>query len=168
MTVVMSYVAIAMKSLTSQLEHLIQLVASLPPGNVQKSMTTSFISTLWDNLLHPPLSYLGSDLQYRSADGSNNVDTILWVKNNHRTSCIQTLEKRVLRMQRVSWLFIRDLRHHPMQELFLMVRQHALSEIMCSAIDSQGVQASSVQNQQPVLQSRHLGYPRYNTQSCIN
>jgi hypothetical protein len=75
MTVVMSYVSITSKWLTPQLEHLIELVASLPPGNVQKSMTTSFISTLWDNLLHPPLSYLGNDVQYRSADGSNNVYT---------------------------------------------------------------------------------------------
>jgi hypothetical protein len=54
------------------LEHLIQLVASLPPSNTQKSLTSSFISTLWENLRHPPLSYLGNNVQFRTADGSNN------------------------------------------------------------------------------------------------
>ena len=88
MTVDMSYISLTSKSLTPQLEHLIQLVASLPPSNTQKSLTSSFISTLWDNLRHPPLSYLGKNLQFRTADGSNNVLPALGQVNN-RILCIQ-------------------------------------------------------------------------------
>jgi hypothetical protein len=59
--------------LIAQLEHLIQLVASLPPGYIQTHLTSSLVGKLWNNLLHPPLSYLGDEAQYRSADGANNV-----------------------------------------------------------------------------------------------
>jgi hypothetical protein len=100
MTVDMSYVSLSSKSLTLQLEHLIQLVASLPPDDTQKSLTSSFISTLWDNLRHPPLSYLGNELQYRSADGSNNVHPA-FRQSNDRILCIQALARQVLRTQRV-------------------------------------------------------------------
>ncbi|KAK4118839.1 heme peroxidase family protein [Parathielavia appendiculata] len=31
-----------------------------------------FIDTLWKNLQHPPLAYLGNEFRYRTADGSNN------------------------------------------------------------------------------------------------
>lgn len=31
------------------------------------------VNTLWGSMLHPPLSYLGDEHQYRTADGSNNV-----------------------------------------------------------------------------------------------
>ena len=75
MIAVTLYVSVSKISPDTQLEHLIQLVAALPPANTQKSLTSSFISTLWDNLRHPPLSYLGTDSQYRTADGSNNVHT---------------------------------------------------------------------------------------------
>jgi hypothetical protein len=100
MTVDMSYVSLTSKSLTPQLEHLIQLVASLPTSDTQKSLTSSFISTLWDNLRHPPLSYLGNNLQFRTADGSNNVPPALR-QFNHRVLCIQALARRVLHTQRV-------------------------------------------------------------------
>jgi hypothetical protein len=100
MTVDMSYVSLTSKSLIPQLEHLIQLVASLPPSDTQKSLTSSFISTLWDNLRHPPLSYLGNNLQFRTADGSNNVSPALRQVNN-RTLCFQALARQVLHTQRV-------------------------------------------------------------------
>src|SRR5271156_87145 len=101
MTVAMSYVSLTSKSLTPQLEHLIQLVASLPTGDTQKSLTSSFISTLWDNLRHPPLSYLGNNLQFRTADGSNNVPPASVGQVNKRMLCIQTLARPLLHTQRV-------------------------------------------------------------------
>src|SRR5580700_1602003 len=100
MIVDISYASLTKKALTSQLEHLIQLVASLPTSDTQKSLTSSFISTLWDNLRHPPLSYLGNVLQYRTADGSNNVYPSFRI-DNHRILCIQTLARQVLPTQRV-------------------------------------------------------------------
>jgi hypothetical protein len=100
MTVDMWYVSLTSKLLSPQLEHLIQLVASLPTADTQKSLTSSFISTLWDNLRHPPLSYLGNNLQYRTADGSSNVHSPLR-QDNHRMLCFQVLGRQVLRTQRV-------------------------------------------------------------------
>jgi linoleate 8R-lipoxygenase/9,12-octadecadienoate 8-hydroperoxide 8R-isomerase len=41
-----------------------------------KRVTNSFLTQFWNNLKHPPLSYLGEDFMYRKADGSNN--NILW------------------------------------------------------------------------------------------
>lgn len=56
------------------LEHLIQLVVSLPPnsGAVQQ-FTGQLLDNLWDNLRHPPLSEMGDLYRYRAADGSYNV-----------------------------------------------------------------------------------------------
>ncbi|MCJ1472897.1 hypothetical protein MMC13_001546 [Lambiella insularis] len=54
-------------------EHVIQLAASLPNGSkAANDLSGSFIKILWNNLHHPPISYLGDDFKYRSADGSNN------------------------------------------------------------------------------------------------
>ncbi|EAS28473.3 fatty acid oxygenase [Coccidioides immitis RS] len=55
------------------IEHIIQLAASLPNGSkLRDKLTDQFVTTLWNNLEHPPLSYLGDQFKYRSADGSNN------------------------------------------------------------------------------------------------
>ncbi|KAF2152176.1 heme peroxidase [Myriangium duriaei CBS 260.36] len=35
-------------------------------------LTDAMLANLWDNLKHPPLSYMGNDHRYRMADGSNN------------------------------------------------------------------------------------------------
>lgn len=35
-----------------------------------------FLGELWNSLQHPPLSYLGDEFAYRSADGSNNSYTL--------------------------------------------------------------------------------------------
>lgn len=60
----------------AQYEEIIQLAASLPNGSqLRDDLSGSFIKTLWNNLQHPPISYLGSDFKYRAADGSNNVST---------------------------------------------------------------------------------------------
>ncbi|KAK3937994.1 heme peroxidase [Diplogelasinospora grovesii] len=54
-------------------ENIIQLAASLPNGSrVRDGLNAAFINTLWNNLRHPPLSYLGDEFRYRAADGSNN------------------------------------------------------------------------------------------------
>ncbi|KAH7009651.1 heme peroxidase family protein [Ilyonectria destructans] len=55
-------------------ENIIQLAAALPSGSTARNdLDATFINRLWDNLLHPPLSYLGDEFRYRSADGSNNL-----------------------------------------------------------------------------------------------
>lgn len=52
---------------------LYQLVAGLPSqSKTRVDLTSAFIDELWDNLQHPPLSYMGDQFAYRQADGSNN------------------------------------------------------------------------------------------------
>lgn len=54
-------------------EGIIQLAASLPnETKIRGDLNSRFIQTLWSNLQHPPISYLGDQFQYRSADGSGN------------------------------------------------------------------------------------------------
>ncbi|KAG9254518.1 heme peroxidase family protein [Emericellopsis atlantica] len=54
-------------------ERVIQLAASLPnDSKLRSDLNAKFIGTLWRNLQHPPISYLGDEFRYRSADGSNN------------------------------------------------------------------------------------------------
>ncbi|KAL4780368.1 heme peroxidase [Aspergillus varians] len=55
------------------IENIIQVAASLPNTSALRSkLTDTFVTTLWDNLQHPPLSYLGDEFRYRRADGSYN------------------------------------------------------------------------------------------------
>ncbi|CZR54744.1 related to linoleate diol synthase [Phialocephala subalpina] len=55
------------------MEKLIGVVASLPNTSaLRKNLTHTMIDGLWSSLQHPPLSYLGAQYQYRTADGSNN------------------------------------------------------------------------------------------------
>ncbi|KAK2592292.1 hypothetical protein QQS21_010012 [Conoideocrella luteorostrata] len=54
-------------------EDIIGLAASLPNGSgLRDDLSGQFIKTLWKNLEHPPVSYLGDQFKYRTADGSNN------------------------------------------------------------------------------------------------
>ncbi|KAL5333992.1 heme peroxidase [Aspergillus crustosus] len=54
-------------------ERIIQLAASLPDGSeTQEKLTGSLVKSLWDTLDHPPLSHLGDENEYRTADGSDN------------------------------------------------------------------------------------------------
>lgn len=47
---------------------------SLPNGStIRNDLSGSFINTLWTTLQHPPISYLGNEFRFRTADGSNNV-----------------------------------------------------------------------------------------------
>lgn len=51
-----------------------KLTAGLPgTSKTRVDLTNSFLDELWNSLQHPPLSYLGDQFAYRSADGSNNV-----------------------------------------------------------------------------------------------
>ena len=61
-----------------QMEKMIAIATSLPSeSKARKKLTGLIIDTLWKSLQHPPLSYLGNDYQYRTADGSNNV-SYMW------------------------------------------------------------------------------------------
>ncbi|KAJ5662754.1 Psi-producing oxygenase A [Penicillium macrosclerotiorum] len=55
------------------MERVIQLAAGLPSTSKNgKDLTNTFLNTLWNDLEHPPISYLGRDSAYRKADGSGN------------------------------------------------------------------------------------------------
>jgi hypothetical protein len=55
------------------MEGLIRTAAALPDGSkTRDAVTHKFLEQLWNDLEHPPQSYLGAKFQYRSADGSNN------------------------------------------------------------------------------------------------
>lgn len=55
------------------MEGLIRTAQALPDGSkMRDSLTNTFVTQLWNDLEHPPQSYLGAKYQFRSADGSNN------------------------------------------------------------------------------------------------
>ncbi|KAI9741179.1 MAG: hypothetical protein M1834_002892 [Cirrosporium novae-zelandiae] len=55
------------------MEHIVQLAAQLPLQSQNGiRLSNSFISTLWSDLQHPPLSCLGEQYTYRQPDGSYN------------------------------------------------------------------------------------------------
>lgn len=61
------------------MEGIIQLAADLPATSRNGTeLTNTFLKTLWNDLQHPPISYLGREAQYRSADGSGN--NVFWPK----------------------------------------------------------------------------------------
>jgi hypothetical protein len=60
-------------------ENVIQVASSLPDDSkLRGDLNARFIDTLWRNLRHPPISYLGDEFRYRTADGSNNVSLPVW------------------------------------------------------------------------------------------
>jgi linoleate 10R-lipoxygenase len=56
-----------------QIERVVKLITLLPKGDSQAKLIAPIIQLGWNSLCHPPLSYLGDDFEYRTADGSNNV-----------------------------------------------------------------------------------------------
>ena len=55
------------------MEGLIRATAKLPDDSAnRKTLTDQLLTQLWNDLEHPPRSYLGPQYQYRSADGSFN------------------------------------------------------------------------------------------------
>ncbi|KAI2792952.1 Linoleate 10R-lipoxygenase [Penicillium oxalicum] len=62
---------------TYLMERIIQLVADMPGHSKNRvELTNQFLDELWDSLPHPPLSYMGDEYKYRSADGSRNNPTL--------------------------------------------------------------------------------------------
>ncbi|KAL2793140.1 heme peroxidase [Aspergillus keveii] len=57
------------------IENILQVTASLPnDSTLRTKITDAFVSSLWNNLQHPPLAHLGDEFRYRRADGSfNNI-----------------------------------------------------------------------------------------------
>ena len=55
------------------MERVIKIVSELPvTSSSSVKLTGGLVRLLWNDLQHPPISYLGSDYIYRKADGSNN------------------------------------------------------------------------------------------------
>jgi cytochrome P450 len=54
------------------MEHLIQAAASLPNDRLGTTITNSFLTTLWNDLSHPPQTLLSQEYNFRQPDGSNN------------------------------------------------------------------------------------------------
>lgn len=54
------------------MEYLVQAAAELPDDFISKKVTDEFVTTLWNDLQHPPQVFMDDKYQYRTADGSNN------------------------------------------------------------------------------------------------
>ncbi|KAG1795206.1 heme peroxidase [Suillus plorans] len=54
------------------LEHLLSFMASHPSGKISGMARTFTIKTLYNDLAHPPATYIGPEYQFRAADGSSN------------------------------------------------------------------------------------------------
>ena len=54
------------------MEYLIQGAACLPPHKLQGTITNTFLTTLWNDLQHPPQMLLDDEFVYRQPDGSKN------------------------------------------------------------------------------------------------
>ncbi|KAA6414639.1 MAG: fatty acid oxygenase [Lasallia pustulata] len=58
---------------TYLMERIVQCASSRKSNSkIGTHLSDQFIDTLWDDLPHPPMSYLGDQYAYREADGSNN------------------------------------------------------------------------------------------------
>ena len=54
------------------MEHLIQAASSLPDDVTSKNITNGFLTTLWNDLQHPPQMLLSDEFVFRQPDGSKN------------------------------------------------------------------------------------------------
>ncbi|KAG2132772.1 heme peroxidase [Suillus clintonianus] len=54
------------------LEHLLSFMANHPSGKISNMARTFTIKTLYNDLAHPPATYIGPEFQFRAADGSGN------------------------------------------------------------------------------------------------
>jgi cytochrome P450 len=54
------------------LEHLLSFMANHPSGKISGMARTFTIKTLYNDLAHPPATYIGPEYQFRAADGSSN------------------------------------------------------------------------------------------------
>lgn len=54
------------------MEYLIQIAAKIPDDVVSNKITDTMITTLWQDLDHPPETLMGGEFEFRQPDGSNN------------------------------------------------------------------------------------------------
>ncbi|KAG2364875.1 putative linoleate diol synthase [Suillus spraguei] len=54
------------------LEHVLSFMAKHPNGKIPNMVRTFTIKTLYNDLAHPPATYIGPEYQFRAADGSSN------------------------------------------------------------------------------------------------
>ncbi|KAG0709341.1 heme peroxidase [Suillus ampliporus] len=54
------------------LEHLLSFMSNHPSGKISNMARTFTIKTLYNDLTHPPATFIGPEYQFRAADGSNN------------------------------------------------------------------------------------------------
>lgn len=54
------------------MEYMVKAASQLPDDVVSKKLTNDFVTTLWNDLEHPPTSLMDDKYQYRQADGSHN------------------------------------------------------------------------------------------------
>ncbi|KAJ5551085.1 Cytochrome P450 [Penicillium sp. DV-2018c] len=73
---------------TYLMERVIQMVADMPGHSKNRTeLTNVFLDELWNSIAHPPLSYMGDEYKYRSADGSNNNPTLPWLGAANTAYC---------------------------------------------------------------------------------
>jgi hypothetical protein len=85
------------------MEKIIQFVASLPPtSKTQIKLSDLLVTNLWNVLLHPPLSYVADQYQFRTADGSYNVCHLSSASVDRRILCIPNSARQTLRMPSLS------------------------------------------------------------------
>ncbi|KAI9928451.1 hypothetical protein MW887_002496 [Aspergillus wentii] len=90
------------------IENVIQTAASLPNNSgIRDSITNTFIKTLWNSLQHPPLSYLGDEFKYRTADGRNNniMYPNLGIAGSHYARTVTPRHPRLLNLPEPSLIF---------------------------------------------------------------
>jgi hypothetical protein len=68
-------------------------------GSSQAKLIAPIAQLGWNSLHHPPLSYLGNDVLYRTADGRKNV-YLYHLLSDYRISSIRMLEKLEHAMQK--------------------------------------------------------------------
>ena len=69
------------------LEELISEASAAPSGSeVRLQLADTIMSRLWDDLKHPPTSFLGKQFMYRAANGSGNVSSL----RDRQSSTIRT------------------------------------------------------------------------------
>ncbi|EME48559.1 hypothetical protein DOTSEDRAFT_67567 [Dothistroma septosporum NZE10] len=54
------------------MESLVAVASKMPDAKLQKEITNTFITTLWNDLDHPPQTLLSDEFKYRQPDGKNN------------------------------------------------------------------------------------------------
>jgi len=54
------------------MEYIIQVAAKIPDDVVSNKITDTLITTLWEDLSHPPETLMGDEFEFRQPDGKNN------------------------------------------------------------------------------------------------